>query len=124
MEWIRSIVGVGPGFGIFAIGSYMPRGRAVRDPRSAPPTLGLVAGSVAYGAVFAALGWADGGERSARRPVAARAGVAVLHRRGRAAPSWLEPGTNPRWLDISGHRGMATEPWLAGMGAPRVAPPR
>ena len=41
MEWIRSIVAVGLGFGIFVIGSYVPRGAAGFSARDIHKKLSL-----------------------------------------------------------------------------------
>jgi len=123
MDWIRSIVGVGLGFGIFVVGSFMPRGAAYENP-GAPPTLGLVAGCVAYGAVFAALGGLTAASVGGRRPVAHGLALAVLIAVAALLHPWLEPGTNPRWLDLSAIVAMAPMAVLAGWARSRVAPPR
>lgn len=122
MDWIRSIVGVGLGFGIFVIGSFMPRG-AVAEHAGAPLTLGFVAGCIAYGAVFAALGGLTAASVGGRRPLAHAVALAGLIAVAGLLHPWLEPGTNPRWLDLSASVFMAPAAALAGWARSRLAPP-
>jgi len=121
MQWIRSIVAVGLGFGIFVIGSFMPRGAVTADP-GAPATLGLVAGSIAYGSVFAALGGLAAASLPGRRPLAHALVVAALIAIAGIIHPLLEPGTNPRWLDISAVLVMAPAAALAGWARSRLPP--
>jgi hypothetical protein len=121
MEWIRSILAVGLGFGIFVIGSFMPRG-AVTEHAGAPATLGLVAGSIAYGAVFAALGGLTAASLAGRRPFTHALVVAGLIAVAALVHPLLEPGTNPRWLDVSAILVMAPAAALAGWARSRLPP--
>ena len=121
MDWIRSILGVGLGFGIFVIGSYMPRGAVAEHP-GAPPTFGLVAGSIAYGAVFAALGGLTAASVPVRRPFLHAVAVAGLIALAGLIHPLLEPGSNPRWLDLSAVLVMAPAAALAGWARSRIAP--
>jgi hypothetical protein len=121
MEWIRSILAVGLGFGIFVIGSFMPRGAVTENP-GAPGTLGLVAGSIAYGAVFAALGGLTAASGAGRRPFAHALVLAGLIAVAGLIHPLLEPGTNPRWLDISAVLVMAPAAALAGWARSRLPP--
>jgi hypothetical protein len=121
MDWIRSILGVALGFGIFVIGSYMPRGAAAEHP-GAPTTVGLVAGSIAYGAVFAALGGLTAASLAPRRPLTHALVVAVLIAISGTIHPWIEPGSNPRWLDFSAVALMAPAAALAGWARARIAP--
>jgi hypothetical protein len=100
MNWIRSIVAVGVGFGVFVIGSFMPRGAVTEHPAE-PPTTGLIIGAIAYGVVFAALGGLTAASLSGRRPLAHGLVVAGLIAASALVHPWLEPGSNPRWLDLS-----------------------
>jgi len=121
MNWIRSVVAVGLGFGIFVIGSYMPRGAAAEHP-GAPATLGLVVGSIAYGAVFAALGGLTAASVAGRRPFAHALVVAGLIAIAGLVHPWLEPGADPRWLDLSAPLVMAPAAALAGWARSRLPP--
>ena len=121
MEWIRSIVAVGLGFGIFVIGSYVPRGAAGEHP-GAPLTIGLVAGSIAYGAVFAARGGLTAASLAGRRPLAHALVVAGLIAVAGLVHPWLEPGAEPRWLDLFAVGVMAPAAALAGWARSRLPP--
>ena len=121
MNWIRSILGVALGFGIFVIGSYMPRGAAAEHP-GGPPTVGLIAGSIAYGAVFAALGGLTAASLAPRRPLTHALVVAVLIAVAGTVHPLIEPGSNPRWLDFSAVVLMAPAAALAGWARARIAP--
>jgi len=121
MQWIRSVLAVGLGFGIFVIGSFMPRG-AVTEHAGEPATLGLVAGSIAYGAVFAALGGLAAASGAGRRPFAHALVLAGLIAVAGVIHPLLEPGTNPRWLDLSAVLVMAPAAALAGWARSRLPP--
>ena len=54
MDWFRSVVGVAVGFGVFVIGSLVPRGAAMEQPPGTT-AVGFAAGAIGYGVVFAAL---------------------------------------------------------------------
>jgi len=119
MDWIRSAVGLAAGFAVFVIGSYMPRSAVANGT---PLTAGLVAGAVGYGSVFAALGGLSAAGIAGRKPLAhglALAGIiavaAVLH-------PWIEPGSTPRWLDLSAALVMAPFAALAAWARGRVQP--
>jgi hypothetical protein len=121
MERFRSIVAVALGFAVFVIGSFMPRG-AVADYPSVRPTLGLAAGAIAYGAVFGALGGLTAASLAGRRPLAHAVVVAGLIALAALIHPWLEPGTNPRWLDLSALLIMAPAAVLGGWARSRLAP--
>jgi hypothetical protein len=112
MNWIRSIVAVALGFGVFVIGSFMPRG-AVTEHAGEPPTAGLIVGSIAYGVVFAVLAGLTAASLPGRRPLAHGLVVAGLIAAAALIHPWLEPGSNPRWLDISALLVMAPAAALA-----------
>jgi hypothetical protein len=119
MEWIRSIVAVGLGFGIFLIGSFMPRS-AASVHAGEPITFGLVAGSIAYGAVFAALGGLTAASLPGRRPFEHALVVAGMIAVAGLVHPWLEPGLDPRWLDVSAVLVMAPAAALAGWARSRL----
>ena len=121
MDRFRSIVAVALGFAVFVIGSFMPRGAVTEHP-SVPPTLGLAAGAIAYGAVFAALGGLTAASVAGRRPLAHSVVVAGLIALAALIHPWLEPGLNPRWLDLSGVLIMAPAAVLAGWARSRLPP--
>ena len=120
MDWIRSILAVAVGFGVFVVGSFMPRSAVAEHP-GVPPTIGLVAGSVGYGVVFAALGGLTAASLGGRRRLAHAAAVAVLIAVAALAHPWLEPGTNPRWLDLAAALVMAPAAVLAGWARSRLS---
>ena len=119
MHWIRSIVAVALGFAVFVVGSFMPRGGVAEHP-GVPPTLGLAAGAIAYGAVFAALGGLTAASLGGRRPLAHAMVVAGLITLAALIHPWLEPGANPRWLDLSAVLIMAPAAVLAGWARSRL----
>ena len=121
MERFRSIVAVALGFAVFVIGSFMPRS-AVSDHPSVPPTLGLAAGAIAYGAVFGALAGLTAASVAGRRPLAHSVVVAGLIALAALIHPWLEPGVNPRWLDLSALLIMAPAAVLAGWARSRLPP--
>lgn len=119
MDRIRSIVGVALGFGVFVVGSYLPRGATAGDPGPGP-TAELIAGSVAYGMVFAALGGLTAASVAGRRYVAHALVVAGLIAVAALAHPWFQPGTNPRWLDLSAALLMAPAAVFAGWARSRL----
>lgn len=120
MDWFRSIVAVALGFAVFVIGSFMPRGAVEAHP--GPRTLGLAAGAIAYGAVFGALGGLTAASVAGRRPLAHAVVVAGLIALAALIHPWLEPGANPRWLDLSALLIMAPAAVLAGWARSRLPP--
>jgi hypothetical protein len=121
MNWIRSIVAVALGFGVFVIGSFMPRGAVTEHPGE-PPTAGLIVGSIAYGAVFAALGGLTAASLPGRRPLAHGLVVAGLIAAAALIHPLLEPGSNPRWLDLSAVLLMAPAAALAAWARSKLPP--
>ncbi|HEY1907582.1 MAG TPA: hypothetical protein VGG91_16160 [Myxococcaceae bacterium] len=121
MNWIRSIVAVALGFGVFVIGSFMPRG-AVTERPGEPPTAGLIVGSIAYGVVFAALAGLTAASLPGRRPLAHGLAVAGLIAAAALIHPWLEPGSNPRWLDLSAILLMAPAAALAAWARSKLPP--
>jgi len=119
MDWIRSVLGVALGFGIFVVGSAIPRGAAAG---ATAPTASLVAGSIVYGGVFAALGGLTAASLAGRKHLAHGAAVAVLIAAAALLHPWLEPGTNPRWLDLCAAFLMAPAAALAGWARGRLQP--
>jgi hypothetical protein len=121
MNWIRSILAVGLGFGVFVIGSFMPRG-AVSEHATEPPTVGLIAGSIAYGVVFAALAGLTAASLPGRKPLAHGLVLAGLIAAAALIHPLLEPGTNPRWLDLSAVLVMAPAAALAAWARSKLSP--
>ena len=121
MNWIRSILAVGLGFGVFVIGSFMPRG-AVSEHAAEPPTVGLIAGSIAYGVVFAALAGLTAASLPGRKPLAHGLVLAGLIAAAALIHPLLEPGSNPRWLDLSAVLVMAPAAALAAWARSRLPP--
>ncbi len=119
MDWFRSVVGVAVGFAVFVIGSFMPRSAAA-DSAGQGLTPGLVAGSIAYGAVFAALGGLTAASIAGRKQLAHGLVVAGLIAVAALAHPWLEPGSNPRWLDLSAVLLMAPAAAVAGWARGRL----
>ncbi|HVP61994.1 MAG TPA: hypothetical protein VMT11_15630 [Myxococcaceae bacterium] len=120
MVWIRSVFAVAVGFGVFLIGSFMPRGAAAEN-LGTPPTTGFIVGSIAYGAVFAALGGLTAASLAGRRPLAHAGVLAGVIALAALAHPWLEPGSNPRWLDLSAALVMAPAAALAGWARSRLS---
>jgi hypothetical protein len=118
MDRIRSILAVALGFGVFVVGSFMPRS-AVAEHSGDPPTIGLVVGSIGYGAVFAALAGLTAASLVRRRRFAHSVAVAVLIAVAGLVHPLLEPGSNPRWLDLA-VLAMAPAAALAGWARSRL----
>src|SRR5678816_4103572 len=112
-------VAVALGFAVFVIGSFMPRGAVSEQP----PTLGLAAGSIAYGAVFAALGGLSAASLGGRRPLAHAVVVAGLIALAALVHPWLEPGVTARWLDVAAVLIMAPAAVLAGLSLIHISEP-
>ena len=121
MNWIRSILAVGLGFGVFVIGSFMPRSAVTQNPAE-PPTIGLITGSIAYGMVFAALGGLTAASLPGRKPLAHGLVVAGLIAAAAIIHPLLEPGLNPRWLDLSAVLLMAPAAALAAWARSKLPP--
>lgn len=119
MDGIRSVLGVGLGFVVFVIGSAMPRG-ATGD--GATPSVGLVVGSIVYGAVFAALGGLTAASLAGRKQLLHGAALAALIAVVALLHPWLEVATNPRWLDLCAAFLMAPFAALAGWARGRLHP--
>lgn len=121
MDWIRSVVAVAVGFGVFVLGSFMPRGAAA-EHAGTPLTTGLIAGSIAYGAVFAALGGLSAASIAGRKPLSHALVLAGLIALAGLVHPWLEPGANPRWLDLSAVLVMAPAAVAAGWARSKLPP--
>ncbi len=119
MDRIRSVVGVGVGFAIFVIGSYMPRSAVAGDHTL---TAGLVVGAIGYGAVFAALGGLAAASIAGRKQLAHGVALAVLIAVAALLHPWVEPGSGPRWLDLGAALGMAPAAVLAAWARGWVQP--
>jgi len=72
--------------------------------------------------VFAALGGLTAASLPGRRPLAHALVVAGLIAIAGLVHPWIEPGTNPRWLDISAVLIMAPAAALAGWARSRLPP--
>ena len=120
MDWFRSVVGVAVGFGVFFIGSLMPRGAAMEHPGAAP-TAGFAAGAIGYGVVFAALGGLTAASIAGRKHVLHAAVLAGIIAAAALAHPWLESGANPRWLDLAAALLMAPAAVFAGWARGRLA---
>jgi len=120
MDWIRSIVGVALGFGVFVIGSMVPRSAA--EQSTGGPAVGFAAGAIGYGVVFAALAGLTAASIAGRRYLAHTAVVAGLIAVAALLHPWLEPGAGQRWLDFSAVLLMAPAAVFAGWARARLAP--
>jgi hypothetical protein len=120
MDWFRSVVGVAVGFGVFVIGSSMPRSAAMEQTAGAP-TLGFAAGAIGYGVVFAALAGLTAASIAGRRYLAHAAVVAGLIAVAALVHPWLEPGAGLRWLDVAAVLVMAPAALFAGWARGRLA---
>ncbi len=121
MDWIRSVLAVAVGFGVFVVGSFMPRG-ATAQPGTTP-TAGLVAGAIAYGAMFAALGGLTAASLAGRKPLAHALALAGLIALAALAHPWIEPGSGARWLDLAAVLVMAPAAVFAGWARSRLPAP-
>jgi len=121
MDRVRSVVGVAVGFGVFVLGSMMPRSALSEHP-GMPPGAGLVAGSIGYGVVFAAIAGLTAASIAGRKQVQHALAVAILIAVGALLHPWLEPGANPRWLDLAAALLMAPAAVFAGWARGRIQP--
>jgi hypothetical protein len=121
MDWFRSVVGVAVGFGVFVIGSLMPRSAAMGQSETARG-LGFAAGAIGYGVVFAALAGLTAASIAGRRQLAHAGVVAGLIALAALVHPWLEPGAGQRWLDLSAVFLMAPAALFAGWARDRLAP--
>ena len=120
MDWIRSVLGVGLGFVIFVIGSAMPRS-ATGD--GATPSVGLVVGSIVYGAVFAALGGLTAASLAGRKQLLHGAALAALIAVAALLHPWLEAASES---SLAGPLRCVSDGPLCGargVGARAAAPP-
>ncbi len=121
MDWIRSIVAVAVGFGVFVIGSLLPRAASAEHPGTTP-TAAFLAGAIAYGVVFAALGGLTAASMAGRKPLTHALVVAGLIAVAALAHPWLEPASNPRWLDLAAALLMAPAAAFAGWARSKLLP--
>ena len=121
MHWVRSVVAVAFSFGVFFVGSLVPRG-AFAGQSGGPSPAGMVVGSIGYGVVFAALAGLTAASLAGRRPLAHGLAVAALIAVAALVHPWIEPGANPRWLDVAAILLMAPAAALAAWGRSRLRP--
>jgi hypothetical protein len=119
MDSLRSILAVALGFGVFVVGSMLPRGASTEHPGT-PPTAGLVAGAIAYGVVFAALGGLTAASVAGRKPLTHALVLAGLIAAAALAHPWFDPGSSPRWLDLAAVLLMAPAAVFAGWARSRL----
>jgi len=123
MNAIRSILALAVGLAVFLVGLGVPRVALAEHP-GGPPTLGLSAGTIAYGVVFAALAGLTTASLAGRRHLAHAAALAGLIAVLALVHPWIEPGAGARWLDVAAVLLMAPAAAFAGWARARVGGPR